>query len=69
MIEYTKIKRMEKNKMREINLKTIEAVTYAAFSKIKINDNVPPTIVDFLSSCKNRKQKYYSNIIFLSFCV
>ena len=55
--------------MREINLKTLEAVAYATFSKRKINDNVPPTIVDFLSSCKNRKQKYYRNIIFLSFCV
>ena len=52
--------------MREINFETLEAVTYATFSKRKINDNVPPTIVDFLSSCKNRKQKYYSNIIFLS---
>lgn len=52
--------------MREINFETLEAVTYATFSKRKINDNVPSTIVDFLSSCKNRKQKYYRNIIFLS---
>lgn len=39
MIEYTKIKRMEKNKMKNINLKTVGAVTHHAFNKRKINDN------------------------------
>ena len=41
MIEYTKIKRMEKNKMKNINLKTVGTVTLHAFSKRKINDNTP----------------------------
>ena len=39
MIEYTKIKRMEKNKMKSINLKTVGTVTHHTFSKRKINDN------------------------------
>ena len=39
MIEYTKIKRMEKNKMKSINLKTVGNVTHNTFNKRKINDN------------------------------
>ena len=41
--------------MKEINLETFETVTHATFGKRKINDNVPPTIVEFLSSYKNKK--------------
>ena len=40
MIEYTKIKRMEKNKMKSINLEIVGAVTHNTFNK-KINDNTP----------------------------
>lgn len=41
MIEYTKIKRMEKNKIKSINLKTVGAETHYTFNKRKINDNTP----------------------------
>jgi len=41
MIEYTKIKRMEKNKMKSINLEIVGAVARHTFSERKINDNTP----------------------------
>ena len=47
MIEYTKIKRMEKNKMREINFETLEAVIHYTFDKI--NSNALLKIGEFLS--------------------
>ena len=39
MIVYIKIKRIEKNKMKRINLETVGTVTHYTFSKRKINDN------------------------------
>ena len=39
MIEYTKIKRMEKNKMKNINFEFVGAVAHYTFNERKINDN------------------------------
>ena len=55
MIIYNKIKCMEKNKMEETNLETVEAVTHYTFSKIKINCNALLKIGEFLSLYKNKK--------------
>ena len=41
MIEYTKIKRMEKNKMKNINFEIVGAVAHYTFNERKINDNTP----------------------------
>ena len=39
MIEYTKIKRMKKNKMKNINLEIVGTVAHHTFNERKINDN------------------------------
>ena len=44
-----------RNKMKEINLKDLEAVTHYTFSKIKINSNALLKIGEFLSLYKNKK--------------
>ena len=48
---------MEKNKMKETNLETVEAVTHTqyTFSKIKINSNALLKIGEFLSLYKKSR--------------
>ena len=55
MIEYTKIKRMEKNKMKSINLKTVGNVTHNTFNKRKINDNTLLKTAGFFWLCIKNK--------------
>ena len=57
MIEYTKIKRMEKNKMKSINLKTVGAVARYTFNKRKINDNTPLKTAGVLWLCIKNKME------------
>ena len=55
MIEYTKIKRMEKNKMKSINLKTVGNVTHNTFNKRKINGNTLLKTAGFFWLCIKNK--------------
>ena len=57
MIEYTKIKRMEKNKMKSINPEIVGAIAHNAFDKRKINDNTPlKTAGDLWLFMKNKME-------------
>ena len=55
MIIYNKIKRMEKNRMKETKRAITHIHTHYTFSETKINSNALLKIGEFLSSYKNKK--------------